>query len=170
LDEFLDAPRPDTPPPATTRIILGVLAGLALLGALAWGAFSLLLPDLGPPPAEIAADPLLTLGRELYFQRCNSCHGETGRGDGPLGKALASAPPPGTDPARVIPPGDLTDDQWKHGDRPDQVLAVITSGVPGTNMAAWKAAFNADELKALAAYTYHLAGRDVPDELRNAEP
>jgi mono/diheme cytochrome c family protein len=160
LDEFLEEPRPDTPAPATTRIILGVLAGLALLGALAWGAFSLLLPETGPPPAEIAADPLLTLGRDLYLQRCNSCHGETGRGDGPLGKALTSGPPP----------GDLTDSEFKHGDRPDQVLAVITSGVPGTNMAAWKAAFNPAELKALAAYTYHLAGREVPDELRMKTP
>ena len=37
-----------------------------------------------PPPPEVAADPLLVRGREIYLDRCASCHGPSGRGDGPL--------------------------------------------------------------------------------------
>jgi mono/diheme cytochrome c family protein len=62
-------------------------------------------------------------GRVLYNARCWTCHGPTGRGNGPASPALKP------------PPADFTD--------PDQVTArtgarlyrAITSGVPGTAMA-----------------------------------
>ena len=44
-------------------------------------------------------------GRAIYLDRCKSCHGEGGKGDGPLAKGLSGPPV-----------GDLTDDVWKHGD------------------------------------------------------
>ena len=42
-------------------------------------------------------------------------------------------------PSQLIGPpvGNLTDDVWKHGDRPDQVLSVIGQGVPNTRMEGW---------------------------------
>ncbi len=71
-------------------------------------------------------DPLST-GLPIYLPRCVVRHGTDGRGDGPLAGQL-----PGP------PVGNLTDDIWKHGDRPDQLLAVIGQGVPNTRMEGWR--------------------------------
>jgi mono/diheme cytochrome c family protein len=44
-----------------------------------------------PPPA--AADPVLAeLGEPVFQRRCAACHGESGRGDGPVAGALRVAP------------------------------------------------------------------------------
>jgi cytochrome c oxidase cbb3-type subunit III len=130
---------------------------LAMLGLLAGGfvAFRILSKPIGPPPPEIAQDALLTRGREIYLARCVACHGNDGRGDGPLAANLIGPPV-----------GNLTDKEWKHGDRPEQVLAVIDKGVPNTRMDGWGRVLDPPEIKAVAAYVYFLAKRAVPDELR----
>jgi cytochrome c oxidase cbb3-type subunit III len=84
-----------------------------------------------------------------------SCHGTSGRGDGPIAKGLTGPPV-----------GDLTDADWKHGDRPDQVLAVVAQGVRDTAMPSWKATLGDRELHAVSAYVFYLAGRPVPEALR----
>ena len=142
-------------PVVSRRIFLGMLALLA--GAAT--TFSLLRAPVSPPPAAIAGDPLLVEGRETYLARCVSCHGESGRGDGPIAKGLAGPPV-----------GDLKAAQWKHGDRPDQVLAVIAQGVRDTAMSPWKSTLSDRALHAVTAYVYHLAGRPVPPALRGPDP
>ena len=137
-------------------IAVSIVLGLAALVGLGWIAFVAFRPEASPPPAEIAGDALLVRGREVYLDRCASCHGATGHGDGPTAKGLAGPPV-----------GDLTDDRWKHGDAPDQVLAVIRQGVKETQMPAWGAFVPADDTKAAAAWVYHLAGRPVPEALRS---
>jgi len=62
--------------------------------------------------------------------------------------------------------GNLTDDEWKHGDQVEQVLAVIGQGVPNTRMDGWSRVLDPPELKAVAAYVYYLARRTVPEDLR----
>jgi mono/diheme cytochrome c family protein len=138
-------------PVVSRRIFLGMLGLLA--GA--WVAFSLMRPAVSPPPAAIAGDPLLVEGRETYLARCVSCHGESGRGDGPIAKGLAG-------PAV----GDLKAAQWKHGDGPEQVLAVVAQGVRDTAMPGWKSTLGEGTLRAVTAYVYYLAGRPVPQALR----
>lgn len=154
MDEFLDDEGPK-PAGSSARPLLMLAGGLVVLGLVAGGAYSLLRPSAGEADEKVKRDPLLSKGRELYLQRCNSCHGNLGRGDGPIAKSLSGPPP-----------GDLTDGKWKHGDRPDQVVGVIGKGIPGTSMAAWAVAFSEPEIRALAAYVYHLEGKDVPRELR----
>jgi cytochrome c oxidase cbb3-type subunit III len=130
---------------------------LAMLGLMAVGfvAFQMLSKPVGPPPPEVARDALLLQGRAIYLARCVACHGGDGHGDGPLAAALIGPPV-----------GNLTDDEWKHGDRPDQVLAVIGQGVPDTRMDGWSRVLDPPELRAVAAYVYYLAKRPVPETLR----
>src|SRR5262245_38503266 len=100
--------------PAASRLIF-----LAMLGLIASGfvAFRMLSKPAPPPPPEVAQDALLSRGREIFLARCATCHGNDGRGDGPIARHLLGPPV-----------GNLTDDEWKHGDRPDQAIAVISQG------------------------------------------
>src|SRR5262249_6866821 len=83
-----------------------------------------------------------------FLTRCASCHGEGGRGDGPIAKGLAGPPV-----------GDLTDAQWKHGDRPDQGLSVVAQGVPDTALPRWKGYLTESEMRGVTHYLYHPACR-----------
>jgi mono/diheme cytochrome c family protein len=148
-------PTPTDPPDGAGRAFVLIVAGAVALALL---AAVLLRPRPAPPSAEIAGDPLLVEGHRLYQQRCISCHGATGKGDGPIAASLQG-----------VSPGNLSDDQWKHGDRPEQVLDVIARGVLGTSMSPWKGEFTDDQIRAVAAYTYHLARRPVPDALRRPD-
>ncbi len=147
-----DLPFPEGINPAASGLIF-----LAMLGLLVGGlvSYQLLKKPLGPPPPEVARDPLLTAGRLIYFARCATCHGSDGRGDGPI---AANLPGPAV--------GNLTDNDWKHGDRPDQVIAVIRDGVANTRMTGWSNAIDPPEIRAVAAYVYYLAKRPAPEELR----
>ncbi len=78
-----------------------------------------------------------------------------GGGTVPLAKSLAG-------PA----PRSLVEDHWKYGDAPEQVLAVLATGIKDSAMPAWGDLYGRDDLKATAAYVYHLAERSVPALLR----
>jgi cytochrome c oxidase cbb3-type subunit III len=138
-------------PVASRWIFLGMLV-LVAGGAL---AYNLAKRPEEPPPAKVAKDPLLNRGRSIYLVRCVTCHGRSGRGDGPIAKDL-----PGP---RV---GNFTDATWKHGDRPEHVAEVIARGAPGTAMSAWKDVLEPQDIRAVSAYVFYLAGRPVPDSLR----
>lgn len=142
---------PAIDPVAMRRIFFALLLLLAV-GVI---SYRLLRQPAGPPPADIAGDAFLVEGRSVFLSRCVSCHGASGRGDGPIAKGISGPPP-----------GDLAVPSWKHGDRPEQVLGVVTRGVPGTSMAPWKDVLDARERRAVAAYVYYLARRPVPGELR----
>jgi high-affinity iron transporter len=85
-------------------------------------------------------------GQQLFAQNCATCHGPSGKGDGPAAAALNPKPQ------------DLTDDQWKHGGSPEQIFQTITNGVPGTAMVSWSSLPEADR-KALVAYVQSLQGK-----------
>jgi len=138
-------------PVASRKIFLGML-GLMAGGVLAYNAMK---TPAGPPPVEIAKDPLLVQGREIYQARCLSCHGPKGKGDGAIAKNL---------PGPKV--GNFTDATWKHGDTPEQVVAVIAKGAKDTAMSAWGGVLDPPELNAVAAYVFHLAGKPVPEALR----
>ena len=131
------------------------MVALIAVSGLAVAAAVLYRPRPEPAPEAIASDQFLKKGHALYQMRCVSCHGTLGKGDGPISKSVG--PPP---------PGDFTDGIWKHGDRPDEMLKVISQGVPGTQMSGWVSAFSASELKAVSGYVYHLAGKPVPPVYR----
>jgi mono/diheme cytochrome c family protein len=88
-------------------------------------------PQLEIPAHFAPATPeSIARGREVYTKTCASCHGPTGRGDGPQVQELKNAD---GSPTR---PRDLTLGQFKGGGEPAQVYARIMLGMPGTPMPA----------------------------------
>ncbi len=85
-----------------------------------------------------------------FEQRCVSCHGMDGQGDGPVARQLADVPPDfSRDPWRYVPPGadpDLT------------VARIIRFGIPGSVMAGHDELSDA-EVAGLARYVLALHDR-----------
>jgi copper transport protein len=71
-------------------------------------------------------DQSLAAGQEVYTTYCETCHGETGRGDGPSGLRLVPRP---ADLRIHLAPGVHTD-----GD----LYYYVAYGFPGSAMPAWK--------------------------------
>jgi mono/diheme cytochrome c family protein len=107
------------------------------------------------PPPDVLGDPLLLEGRSIYLARCATCHGQEGRGDGPIAGSLLGPPV-----------GNISDGKWKHGDRPEQVMGVISQGVEGTRMAGWGQVLEPSQIRAVTTYVFYLARQPVPEELR----
>ena len=67
-----------------------------------------------PTPASVAA------GASAYARYCASCHGTTGRGDGPLAAATA---------AYGARPSNLADPAWQHGASDVEIFVAIRDGI-----------------------------------------
>jgi mono/diheme cytochrome c family protein len=132
--------------------IFAAIGLLAVGGLLAFLIFS---RPAGPIPDEIAADPLLVKGREIYLANCVNCHGPNGLGDGPTANNLTPRP------------RNLAKDPWKYGETPEQVLTVLANGVKDAQMPAFAGTFPNQDLKAVAAYVYQIARKPVPAALRS---
>jgi mono/diheme cytochrome c family protein len=112
-------------------------------------------PSLLSVPAEYAGrtNPFtgnaqaIASGRETYAANCLSCHGETGKGDGPVGEALEPKPANLTDPALDAQRSDST------------MIWRVSEGFPGTSMPSWKTVLNEEQIWQVIAYIRTLAGR-----------
>jgi cbb3-type cytochrome oxidase cytochrome c subunit/cytochrome c553 len=98
---------------------------------------SLHLPGAAPSTQEATS---LNEGKSVFAEKCASCHGDTGAGNGPAAGALA--PPPTN----------------FHLQEPTQESAwqVLENGVPGTAMPPWRSQINADQRRALVAFVRSL--------------
>ena len=65
-------------------------------------------------------------GKRLYLRLCVECHGAGGDGNSEMATILEKS--------GKVPPGDLTDDNWKLGANDGEIFAVIRDG-SGTNLA-----------------------------------
>jgi mono/diheme cytochrome c family protein len=97
-------------------------------------------PDaVAPFVTDLAADAALVAeGQKLYAANCASCHGASGRGDGPQGKALDAS-----DFTQHMAPD-------KHTDA--QVYLAIRNGRRGTAMPAWGDKLSDAQLWQLVGY------------------
>jgi high-affinity iron transporter len=106
-----------------------------------------------------AVAPSLARGAEVYRQQCASCHGLTGRGDGPAGRGLT--PPPAV-LSDAITLGDAT---------PLDYFRRVTIGVAGTAMPAYETRLTAEDRWAAAVYAtflrYPAPAGEVPAGLRS---
>ncbi|GJL54968.1 MAG: hypothetical protein NPIRA02_21000 [Nitrospirales bacterium] len=80
-------------------------------------------------------------GKAIYNTYCLNCHGQTGKGDGPIGQAL------------IPPAADLT----ATGNKSDTILLnTIRNGRPGTAMPSWKSDLSKQEMEDILAYIRNL--------------
>lgn len=129
-----------------------VAARVAKLGDLLTSKLSITLDDIP------AITPSLARGAQIYQTNCSTCHGLTGRGDGP---AAAGLNPP---PANLSDFAELTDRS------PLDFYHRITIGVGGTAMPAFESQLSSEDRWAAAVYATVLrlpAPRgEVPPALR----
>lgn len=96
-----------------------------------------------PVPSDAAS---LEAGKKLYADQCAGCHGDTGKGDGPMAGFTG-------DP----PPSDLTDAEWKHGSSDGEIYTAIHDGIDGTAMKDFERDLKPTEIWQVVNYVKSLA-------------
>ncbi|HSE95306.1 MAG TPA: c-type cytochrome [Methylomirabilota bacterium] len=119
---------------------------------------------VGPRAALAQSGP--DLGRTSYDKHCALCHGTEGKGDGPAADLLIPRPrdfTAGKYKIRSTPSGQLPTDE--------DLLRVITEGMPGTSMPPWRV-LGEPERKALVAHvkTFAAGFKDAKLELAKVPP
>ncbi len=74
----------------------------------------------------------------VWTKKCQGCHGADGKAKTKMGEK------------HKIPDITTAEFQGKHSD--DQILEIISNGVPNTKMPAWKEKLEAEEIKALVTF------------------
>src|SRR5882672_2614717 len=119
-----------------------------------------------PDPAEFAsipwppgadAKPELPLGQRIFLQRCQTCHGPDGHGNGPAAPSMSPRP------------RDFTSGQFKYVSTPPGVPAAdadlirtVRDGLQASGMPYFGDLLNDEELRAVVAYVRSLGPRPVP--------
>jgi cytochrome c oxidase cbb3-type subunit 3 len=92
------------------------------------------------PVERIAGDPkAMAIGERLFMNNCAQCHGSDARG------------------SKGFP--DLTDSDWLHGGKPEQIVHSITKGWVADMPPMAAAVGSPEDVKNLAQYVLSLSGR-----------
>lgn len=131
-------------------VLLILLSGIIAAGCSGLSGEPKVVTTLRPvattAPVVDPSDPL-AVGAQIFADRCISCHGPGGRGDGDLVRAgqIANVP-------------DFTDPVLRAGKTVEDYFEVITNGRIDKLMPPWKDALSEDERWAVAQFAYSLAG------------
>jgi mono/diheme cytochrome c family protein len=108
-------------------------------------------PAAGNPEARklknpVAASPQsIAAGKKNYDKFCAFCHGDEGKGDGPMA-------PKGSHPSN------LTDAEWTHGGTDGEIFTIISDGAgQGSAMKSFKSKLTPDEIWNTVNYVRSLA-------------
>lgn len=107
-------------------------------------------PAPEPTPTAVEAAPVEAaapedLGARVFAERCATCHGAEGKGDGPAAAGLTT------------PPKDLSRPRLPEERRPPSREEIIKSGVPNTAMVGFADVLSAAELEAVTRHVHQLA-------------
>jgi len=130
--------------------------GLSVMAAFALGGCELtgFAADTSQPAAACP-----NRGRGLYATYCVSCHGASGRGDGPAAQLLSPAPRDfGSARFRLVSTANQAPTEA-------DLVAVLRHGLPGSAMPPWEWMPDSD-LKALAGHVRQLAIAGRADDLQ----
>lgn len=81
-------------------------------------------------------------GQSIFATTCMPCHGDKGQG--------------------LIGPN-LADNYWIHGNTYDDVVRIISNGVPDKGMIPWKSALNPTKIRQVTAFVLSLKGTNPPN-------
>jgi mono/diheme cytochrome c family protein len=142
-------------------VALGAALSLAIVGcgksADQQNTSSTAAPESSPPATSQTAttpaadqgdtshEAMVTLGNQVYQQRCALCHGPAGKGNGPAAAGLNPKP------------RDHTDAAYMNSRTDAQLLDVIHNGKG--NMPAWKNVLTEREMRAVLIHVRSLAGK-----------
>jgi len=118
---------------------------LRLLTAAAVSIAFVVLATADAAPFQEPDAQVLELGKAVYTDQCQSCHGAEGKGDGPAARFLSP-------PAR-----DLTVGEWQHATEGtvEAVVEVIKTGIDDTGMTPFEGELSDEEIVAVATYVVH---------------
>ena len=97
----------------------------------------------------------IAAGRAVYEKNCQSCHGDSGKGDGRMGEELNPKP------------SNLTDAEWKHGSSDGEIFKVIHDGSPKTGMKAFGRKLSEHEIWDVVNYIRSIGPPTKPVEDRH---
>ena len=107
-------------------------------------AIALALLAQTPSPAPVAAPPR-TPEQIWVTQKCQLCHGKTGKSDTVKGRKY-KAP-------------NFTGSKWQKHTTDDEILEAITDGVRKSKMPAFKEKLTPEEIKSMVPYLRAFAGK-----------
>ena len=125
------------------------LGGAFLIaGGLLWAYLETLVPTryASNPVAGRSAAEVAAVAVPIYREHCAVCHGDKGRGDGPLAEFVTPRP------------ADFATHGWHH--REGEHYWWITQGIPGTSMPSFNDFLSEEERWLLARYVKQL-GREA---------
>ena len=113
---------------------------------------ALILTETDPGPSiKIALK-----GREVYQKAgCVSCHGESGRADGPAAATLQD------DWGDLIQPTDFSAGILKSGPSVIDVMRTVSNGIGGTPMPQWSESLTVEQRWAVSYYVWALGADDI---------
>lgn len=145
-----------------------------------WGlAAFLIFVGAGPSVAQEApkgkklTEEDAKLGKAVYEKRCIWCHGEAGDGNGPAADRLRPRPRDftrGLFKIRTTPFGKIPTEQ--------DIFRMVSEGMPGSSMPAWKEVLSRDEIWQAVAYVRTFSGKfkraeesgEMPPSIQVGEP
>jgi mono/diheme cytochrome c family protein len=134
---------------AAAILVILLVGGPVLLGAGARAA------DPAPGAAAFHAptdSASLAAGAKLFAKNCATCHGASGRGDGPTGRALTPRPRNFTDPKQFKSKTD------------EEIFKVISKGGAASKLSAamppWGSILKREQIWQLIGYIQTFAARD----------
>jgi cytochrome c oxidase cbb3-type subunit 2 len=144
MDHFGDLPEPDR------RSMVVFLKTLSPRFARERSATPIVFPS-----PRIATPEALTRGLAVYDRmQCAACHGEKGRGDGPIAGDLTDMND------QPIRPADLSKPRLKGGSGPAAVYRTVMTGLDGTPMPSYGDSLSPEEGWDLALYVLSLAPQE----------